>query len=766
MNNDDPIKPDEDSALPPSVIKDCVSVQRLVQNAINNDIPRSSIRATYKNLHDGGLPFDPVELEKEGQANRANFPSKQAKAITSENVNSYTDLRTNVSYRATIRMEVDGATAWENDHFSDVVTRGYSKLLSWWPEEFSVYQKSDFNRVYFGGGPIYFQNQDTWQPKAARYGEVLVPENAPTNLDELPWCIIRKRYYPADLYNFISNKEAARVVGWNVDAVEQCIKLSYDRRGNSQNQLTPEEWQIQVKNDQYLSNDQSALIPTSILNYKDLNGKIKWKMVCEWGDIKEFLFESRKDYDHFRDYLNPFFLETQDGDWHSPSGLGSQFFAILKAMDLANCQMADLVNIASTVLVIPESQSDASKLQAVSLGPITVLPPGTKAETVNYPNLVTGPLAFYQNLQRILQNTTGAFQPGQIDPTGSNPTATQIQAQIANASRLSGNQQVQFKIQEDQRHYQMLKRALNPKIRDDKEYGKLARRFQDWCVSHGVPKKALDPKFIASVTTNLAAGAGSNAARMMIADMKLQTVGAIQDPTARIRCTKEAFAEKFSPEYADRAFPELPPVQTEQQQAEALQENALFALGQSLPVFGWQNAEIHLSAHLPHAMQAYQASQSGQMPLQQAFTQMGIELDHSQQHLAQIVFNPYLKQVAGKFNDDYQQLVRLFTRVKQQLGDQMEAQQEAQARQQEEMAKLLDQAQNAITPVEQEKLKLQWNKQRLAWDKQAHKELMDNSKLGLQARKQRQDMAIANIDTALSVRQDQRDAVEPVSAGQ
>lgn len=754
----------DDSSLPASVIKDCTSVQALLANAVSNDNPRSAIRATYKNLHDGGLPFDPVELAKEGQAARANFPSKQAKAITAENVNSYTDLRVNVVQRATIQIEVDGASAWENQEWSETISRGYSKLLSWWPEEFSMYQKSDFNRVYFGAGPVYFTNSDTWQPKASRYGEILTPKNAPTNLDELPWCFIRKNYYPADLYSFISNEKVATSVGWNVGAVKKALEVSYQRRGSDLQQWTPEDWQRQLKNDQYLSNDQTAIIPTAWFHYKELNGGIKWKMVCEWGDVKEFLFESKTTYPHFRDYLNPFFLETADGDWHSPMGLGSQFFAILKAMDLTNCQIADMVNIACSVMIIPESQSDATALQSVNLGPITVLPPNVKTQTVAFPNLMQGPLAYFRSLQQILQNTTGAFQPGQVDPSGSNPTATQIQAQIANAARLSGNQQVQFKIQEDQRHFQQLKRALNPRIRDDKEYGILARKFQDWCKKHGVPARALNPKWIVSVSTNLAAGSGSNAARMMMADMKLQTLGAIQDPTARLKCTKEAFSEKYGPDYADRAFPEVPPVQTEQQQAEVAQENALFELGKELPVFGWQNAEIHLQGHLPHAAMAYQASQSGQLPLMQAYQQLSIELPHIQQHLAQIVFNPFLKEVAEQYNDAFQELVRLFQRLQQQLGDQIEAQQKAQMEQQQAMAEMLQKAQQSMSEGEIEKLKLQWNKQQLSWRKQGHKELMDKDKLALQVGKQRQDMAVTDIDTALAVKESNKP--EPVSAGQ
>lgn len=730
---------------PRSVIADCQSAQAIVNTMIEEDRPRSTLRARNKALYDGAAPWNPKTLREEGQANRTNVNMRQAKAITDSSVDSYWDARQEVPRRVDVVLEIPGVTEWQAQAWAEVIACGFDKLLKWWGQGyFALCAKSDWNRIYHGGGPQYFEHADTWQPRSAEFGEVLVPSDAPTDLDDNRIMAIRKSYDMQTLYRFIENPEQATLLGWNVAACRKAIELAPEKNGWYWD--NPEKREQQLKDNGYfLCETQNAMIPCIHLMVKEFDGKISRYIMCEWGEINEYLCKPKMRYESFKEFINPYFINTAEGYWHGVRGLGSQFYNILRIMDIMSCQFIDLTCISSSVLLVPRSEGDLKKLLSTQLGPITILPPDTTVQSAQFPNLSQNGMMVNQMLLQTLQNTTGAYMQRASAPDGQAMTATQVAANIANAAKLSTSQQNQFYTQESEMGFEMLRRAINPNIRDDREYGRLAKKFQKYCEDHGVPKKYLHKRFIGEVRAVRASGAGSPAMRMMLSQQKLGMIGLITDPTLQYRAKREAWADIFGYESAARYFPDQPVPQTTQEFSDADGENADMRVGQARQVFPYQNPAIHLQVHLPDMMQRYEATQNGQYNPQEMWAYLSTGLPHSQQHLAQMAFDPTQKEKFKEYNDAFQQLVRLANQLQQQLTDQAKAQAKEQMRQMQEMQKMLEAAQNQNDPVELAKLQL-------AYQKQAHKEMMDRARLGLTASKQQQQAAVTDIDTAIKVK--------------
>lgn len=727
---------------PETVIKDAPAAQGLAAQIMLDDQPRSYIRSVYKNLYDGGKPFDDDLLKKEGQQNRTNISMRRAKAITDSNVDSYWDARREVPRRADIKIQY-GST-WESQEASEIVSQEFDTLIKRWTGYYSLCAKSDFNRVYYGAGPQFFENADTWRPKAAAFGDIYTGANASTDMEELPFFFGRKEYYVGDLYQFIKDPEVAKKFGWNIKAVKKAIELAPNKTNKRYNNWESLEQDLK-NNSLYLGYVDNYTVPVIQIHVKEFDGKISRKLICEWKDIDEYLCEPTGQYKKFYDFINPYFLNQSECQWHGIRGLGSQFFSVLRMLDIIGCQLCDLTCIASSLVLIPKTEGDLRKLMAVQLGPVTVLPPGITVQQTQFPNLQTGGMVTHQMLLETLHNTTGSYAQRATTPSGQARTAAEIQSEIANAAKLSMSQQTQFYTQEDIMLHQMYKRAMNFNIRKDLEYGQEAERFQKRILARGVPKAALALCYLDSVAAVRASGAGSPAMRMMLGGQKMQALGLITDPTRLEMAKREAWADQFGYDSAARYFPIQQPLTSQQDYADAEKESALMKMGSKLNVFPYQNAVIHLTVHIPPLFAAHQAVQQGQGDLQQAYQEYATTMPHIQAHLAGIAFDPSQKSAVKEFNQAFAQLMRNAQQIEQQLGDQVQAQQEEQMRQVEEQQKALQQAENEPDPVKLMKLQLDFQKFN-------EKKFVDRSRLALDASKQAQEMAETDFKTSRGVK--------------
>lgn len=731
------------SGMPPrSVIQDGQSAHEVKRRLITADIGRSRQRVVLKQNYDGHPPYDPAELKKRNLADMSNTNMKRMKALTDTQVDSYLDNQFETVDQATAVIEF--GTGTKGHDFSQIITDEFNRTITRWKGNYSVSAKSNFNRVFYGYGTQYFEDDINWRPIAADAGQILVDKDADTDLHNLDILCIRRTWRLHQLYRMIQNPSKSEKLGWNVDATRKAIIVaaSNHQELNYTTQLW-ETWNNRLKgNDIYMSYVSPGAVCYDLLT-KEYDGTISRRLLTE-NDSGDVLFTKYNVAKEFREVVCPFFLSQQESLWHSIRGLGAQLYNVLKQLDKVDNRIFDMTMIGGSLVIQPQTAAAYDKLNALQLGPVTVLPPGTNYINTAFPNLSQGGIVTHNMLMQALSQTSGEYMAAaQSTQTGEAPTATQNNNDLAMMGRLSSSQNNQFFNELDNRCLQMFKRLSNPNLPDPStprgksEWCREARDFQKRCRDRGVPMGALQEPYLQSVTANRAMGHGSAQARSQQANELLNLLPLVPNQQSRELVIKDAFTAKFGSTASKRYFPAVPGRELREDAKTAQLENAGMESGYSFDVMDYENAVTHLDIHLPLLQQTTQSltqasGQEGQAPnmgaIGKVYGLLAVALPHCNAHLQTIAGDRTQKDYVNSAVNVLRQLNSTASHLQFQLKTAASAQQRA------AIAESMQQTQDAA------KLQLDSQKLALAARKQAHKEQVDGVKLQLDIAKTKQEL--------------------------
>lgn len=734
-----------DGQVPKGVVSDGYAAHAIKNRLIIDDMGRSIKRSKLKHLINGGAPFDEATRRKQGREQEPNVNFMRAYSMAQEKVDSYWDLMTE-----TIRhfdVGIEWGSIWQSEDASEIVSTEFQRLISRWHGFHDLNAQSDFNRVYFGCGLQYFPDNLTWQPRAADAGDFFIPKSTTTRLEDLQVIMFRRRYTASQLYSKIADPEKAAQVGWNVKAVRKAISEASQQEPQFQTWQSWEEMERMIKaHDLYMSTCICPTISTMHLLSQEFDGSITLQIVTELNDNTELLYEKKKWSESFNRVINPFFISKQDGYWHAVNGLGAQFFNVLSLLDRLDNHMVWMTMIGSSLVIQPQTANDFEKLNMVSLGGVTVLPPGVNLQTTAFPNLSTNSLATRSVLQQTLQNTTGAFLVRSEDINSNQQTATEVATRISQLAKVSGSQQNQWSTAWSQWSYQMFRRATNPNLNPDscheweREACCFQKRLREKLEEIGVPYAATQENYLQYVRHVRSTGNGSPAMRMMQAQQFIPMIPMITNPAAQERAKKDVISWTLGYKTAERYFPDNLPKQETNEMWQAMIENTTLNGGTAIPVMDGQNPQIHAGVHLAEISKqaiAYTQQQLDQQVFLQALTG---HLPHIGQHLQLMQNDPTTRQQFDVFAQQFAELNRLATAVEQRVGESIQAQQQQALKMAQEQQQAMQ-----INPIEVARLQLDTQKQE-------HREQMDKAKLAMKVPEQRQKAAIADVNTALAIK--------------
>lgn len=744
----------QEGTPPRSVIKDGASAHAVKRHLIKADIGRSAQRAVLKSNFDGHPPHDPKELSKRGLGDMSNVNMKRMAASVNMQVDSDLDSQFEVSPLAAVVTEFGSGTKGHN--FSQIISEEYNRTLDRWPGYYDVRAKSNFNRNFYGYGPTYFEDEYNWRLLAADAGQIYVDRDADTDLSKNDIFQIRRTWRLHELYRKIEDEKNARKLGWDVEATHMAIIRAASRNQNQEAYSTRlwETWNNQIKgNDLYWSYVSPGISLYDLLSV-EYDGTISRRTLTE-NDTEDILFTRYKAAKDLREIVCPFFLSKQESLIHSIRGLGAQIFSVLKMLDKIDNRIFDMTLIGGSIVIQPKTSGARDKLNALNLGPITVIPADTNFIPMNFPNLSQGGVVTHNMLMQTISQTSGEYQTSaQATQSGEATTATQNNNDLAMLSRRSSSQRNQLFNELDNEHWQMFRRLANPNLPDSctkrgkSEWCREARDFQKRCLDRGVPLGALQEPYLQSVKATRPIGAGSPMARSQSARELLSMLPLVQNQQAREMIVKDAFTALFGPDQARRYFPAIPGKQLVDTAKLAQVENALFQDGYPLDVMDYEDAVVHLGIHLPMLMQQTQAlAQAGQnqgqppnmQAMQKVYGLLTVALPHCSAHLQRIAGDPTQKQgVEAVVN-----IMRQLDSTAQHLQFQLKAL--ASQQQREALAQAQQQTADAA------KMQIESQKLALGNRKQDHKEAVDSVKLAIQLKKTGQDMNLAALDARLKV---------------
>ena len=688
---------------------------------VKNYTLRSQKNQLVQGLIDGNQPYSSAALAKAKQSWRSNFNSGEPYAALEVALTAFYDLETEVNTLATVEVQSDHPDAMT---WSEIIQAEFDKLMR--SDESRDYKRqlSQHDMVVFGSGPMVWDDEWDWKARPVMHRFLRLPYQAPASVKEWDRCSIEYEFTVGQLYAFISDPEAAKNAGWDVESVKNAIMFA--GQGINWDVGPWDQWEtIQrlARDNEIWWSERANRVRVCrhlIKEFKQEDGNegISDQWVSVQGTEDVFLFEKIRRFENMAQVVAPFFYDRGTGDAHSIKGLGVKQYGLqLASMRLLNGAV-DATHANGTAMFQSASAATKPNLEIVHMGPFTILPNGW-----NYiQRQIQGSAEPFFEARQILRNTIqgnlSQYRQNKDDGAGNPATATQVTLDAQQAALLNKTAINRFFIQLDQYYAEMFRRATAQQVAAMGESAAQALQFQIRCFTKGVPQEAFK---VCRVKATRTVGQGSSWLRTTVLTGLKQMIGGELPPDGQQSLTRDIIAATVGQSLVQRYYP-----QPEQQRGkmenvhDAALENGVIESGASVPITGMEMHEVHLEVHSQFADSAMGSLPQGADPMH-VYKAMEALGPHMHLHIDALAKNPAKIGLAKH----YQQIFQKFAKAVDDLGRHIQEQAKQQQEQQAKTQKVMNDQQLAQAETMAEiQRKQQEHDAKLAMKEETHKQQM------------------------------------------
>ncbi len=728
-----------DGAVPSTRISDATNVRSMFTRAYSAYEKRHRKNALLKGLVDGNPPWP--DKTKDGQRYRSNFNNGEGYSFLENSVTAFYDVYSEPETYATAYCDDKDPNAYI---WAEKVTKNFDWLLRQDDKQDYNVQLSIHDMVYYGTGPQLFLRPLDWRSSAVPHRSMYVSDDAPSIITEWEWCIFQWNYRVDELWDFISDEEAARAQGWDVSAVKESIMKAKPSSWTGAEWNAWEHWQQALRNNDIYLGSQCAKVRVVKMLYKEFSvdgapAKISECWVDQDGTTNQFLNKFPNRYDDMRQAVCAFYYDRGDGMHQSIKGLGVKMFPLLTTRMRLQNTATDAAFASSTVFLSSNNQNRTA-LSNVQFGAFTVLPSGLSIQQANLQGVLEPAIAMGQQLGQTLDSNLSQYRQRMELPSGNPPTKFQVQAQLAQSATLGKTQLARYYEQLDELYQEKYRRAMNPDLPKStkNKWLKLAIEFQKKCREDGVPASAMS-KMVVKATR--IAGQGSPFMREQVLNQLYATVFPALPEDGKERLIRDMISAQVGPTLTGRYWTKDAPDPAMDQQAwQAEVEHGLLYDGGAVNITPQQNDVIHLTKHFEWMSQGVASLQAGG-DINEVFNSLVAGRQHTAQHLMRLQGNVSRKGEYEQFKAIFDELNRSIEEIQSIIEQQ--AQQQAQAQQEAALAQ---------SQADADTIKLQ--------SKIANDRAKTENQINLKMVKAQQDMLLKDKTTAQKLRIEQATAAQ------
>lgn len=666
----------DNGTVPKTRLSSAAQARELFEKVVRAHDRRHARNALAKGLIDGNPPYEQAKLDKNAQKYRANFNNGEAKAFVDTAVTAFYDLFSEVDTYAVVSLDTDSI---DKPKLEDGATAEFDWLLKQDDRFDYTNQLSIHEQVVYGWGPLSWEDDLDWRPKALHHNDVYLPDKAASNVADFDRVFFKADFSIPELYRYIANPNAAQA-GWNIEAVKRAlmhaVRSGYNQFHSGSNWV--EYQRFIAANDTSLS-DSPLVVRCFRVLFQEFSengdaGEISEGWV--WRDEVEdqFLYKKTRAYKDWRQVLYMGFYDRGDGYAHSVKGLGVKMFNLLTAKTRLQNAAVD-AGFQELALPLRSTSTNATAQQALSIthmGPYTIFPHGFDA--MQFPNRgqrIEAALAVNRDLDQTLASNLGQYRARLDKPEGNPRTAFEINAELQKQSLLNKTQIARWLQQRDELYNEILRRAANPKLGDQhkSKWLKLAKEFQSRCKKRGITEKMLEK---ATAKARRPVGQGSQLMRTMALGQTFQALFPLLPEDGKVNLVDDMISAQVGRDAVMRYNP-APQMRTKesQQRWEAQIENDTLRNRGSITLTTFQNDVIHLQEHLAFASQAAQSLEQGADPADILGILQAVGA-HTALHLQRLANNKIREQEFKIFEAQWKQLAQIADQLENQLRKEQE----------------------------------------------------------------------------------------------
>lgn len=680
LNVTEGLKSIKDGVVPDCRMQNAVGVQDLVMRLMDNDQKRGRKRALVDGLVDGNAPLNSQKLRNANRADAANFNDGSGRAFLESGTGAFYDLAS----------EAPGTAQIDTDHGNDEnrITWGrvmsatadliFSRDKSW----DSHVQTSQNETVLHGTGPYYFENAHVVFPRAIPTGDLLVPDLAPSDVNEWEIAFVLDEYTPPRLYQQIRNESAAEAVGWDVEHTKLVIEFAIDQKQPDQRKYNWEWYQNQLKTNSFDYIDTVRVCKVAHAFWKEFDGRITHAIV-ERADTSgvgtKYLFQSVGRYANWHEAIHPMYYDKGRGGLHyNVTGLGVKMYSMMVQKNLLLLNMFDKAN-APKILFKPTSAEAATKFQLTRFGDWGLLPPGTEAVQTPIQGFLQDGMAMYQTSDEVLRSNLGQYRATVAPDKPGNPdTAVEVRMKASQSGSLANTTFSRYYKQLDLLYSEIVRRLCNINTTDPR-----AIEFQKRCKDKGVPVECFGR--IEHVQAVRVIGQGSPFMRQQVIAGLMPFFGRFPD-AGQNNFLNDAIAANAGQTAVGRYNPQSKISQVSGDQRERA-GNQVVGMKNGKPA-DYSLSQDHLifaSTYINACTQAIGTIQKGANP-QQVLAFVELAAPAALSHVKKLSGDPLRKQFAVEFEKQIKRIGAMVDKLKKMMADKSKQAQAQQKKTQDVMS--------------------------------------------------------------------------------
>jgi hypothetical protein len=388
-------------------IKDAGQAKNIITSFEVNSRQRNIKNARIMAKYNSERPYTEASLKEDGLSWKSNFTTKPLPMLIDKVAPRFVQAIQSMKYLTNAHFPDDmpGANK-KTEAFRREITNAVRQRPGWNNLLTEIAQEN----ALFGFCACGWLNRYEWFPKFVRQDEFFVPTGTKQHSDSSQIVVLKEKYLIHELFELISDREAAEVAGWNIKSTVAAINAAVpeDRRAKYANQERLYEDLIRESN-VGISHEQGArVIETWHLLARETTGKVSHYIFS--GGAFDEIYSKEDKFENMSDATTFYSFQHGNGTLHGSKGIGREIYSLAAMLDRARNEVVDRLNL-SGKMVIQGDEKALRKFRMSVVGNTILIGKGYDVLERKIDGAVEPFLQLDQFLTSLLDQIAGATTP-------------------------------------------------------------------------------------------------------------------------------------------------------------------------------------------------------------------------------------------------------------------------------------------------------------------------------------------------------------------
>jgi hypothetical protein len=315
--------------------------QEVIKTVIAAGRNRAIVNSRILAKHNAERPYDAKKLEQDGLGWRQNFSTKPLAALVEKVYPRFTEVIEGLKYFTDSKLpdKYENATQ-KTEFFRDTITKTIRKKKEWT----TVIENIAFDDSLFGGTVVAWLDEYSFMPKHFRTDEWFLADGTKQNVAFAQVAVLRENLLPHEFFQMIEDPEAAKTVGWKLQACRELINKAVPKQVAERLDYggTLEHWYQNAQREltvgcSYMAGANVCVLYSLLV--REVTGKISHYRLG--GEKYDLLFEKDDRFERAEDCLAFFSYEKGNDTMYGSKGIGRNLYELAGMIDRTRNEVVD-----------------------------------------------------------------------------------------------------------------------------------------------------------------------------------------------------------------------------------------------------------------------------------------------------------------------------------------------------------------------------------------------------------------------------------------